>query len=94
MAGSFRSKILQRGRVWRFGCVGAIGLAVVTAGATPVGACYGSECVGKRSRRERMTRKRRQGPSLNGGAYDIWATVLEGAYAVGYTFGRLVTGSP
>jgi hypothetical protein len=76
MASSFRSKVLQHGRVWRFGWIGALGLAVVTAGATatPVWACYGSECVGM----DKATR-----PILERGAYDIWATVLEGAYAVG-----------
>ncbi len=104
MASSLRSKVLQRGCVWRVGWMGAVGLAYVMAGADRVWACDGFECVGEGV--ERGGNGIEKGGQVTGraferGAYDIWATVLGGAYATGHALGqvahetgRLVTGRP
>jgi hypothetical protein len=89
VASSFSFKVLQRGRVWRFGWIGAIGLAAVAAGAAPARACYGSECVGQGVAQGTHDTDKATRPVLERGAYDVWATVLESAYAVGYTFGKV-----
>jgi hypothetical protein len=96
MAKSYRSEVLQSGRAWRFGLIGAMGFSYLIAGAGQAWACTGFACVGDAiengvsdtgfalQRGVEFT-----GHAVETGVHGVASTFQKGAQATGHAVGEV-----
>lgn len=77
MAHSYRCSAPRRSRMWTSGCIGALSLAFLAAGADPASACSGLDCIGD---------------AVGQGLHGAGLALERGARTTGYAVDRGVTG--